>query len=462
MFNKMFRPSALFQSNMVWLAACAALIVIAFLKATPFPESDSAVFEFVGRQMLHGAQLYRDIWDNKLPSIYLTNELWQMVMGEQYRLHVAAEIAIQALSAILFALLLRNMNVRHWPMATFAFVAIVILLPSEYNSTERYALPLSLLALLCLQKEKPILCGIAVVAATSYWIPASLMVLPILARWRANPGQLTRFVCAAFATAALAIATAVALIGVGPLPVLAQNWLLYVTEPGRLGGEKTISNSLRLGLYTSGVGVLLPLYAIRVRKPQTPAQSLTLWWSIAALTGASTSGRFYGHYFLLAIPALIAAIAVFPPRPVRWLNATAIVLSAYFAVRSAQLMILVQRSNIRQDQRIAHTTRTIERAIGPGALIEGDGEPGLLLAAHARMRTPYDLASGTNRRFVSRITSGNTYPNVDAWLLTTADQVVPAKAAHVCRGQLDGWRLFVRNDLAPRFTPRTCVATADR
>src|ERR1700688_1779463 len=110
----MLRPSASLRRNTLGLAACAALLGVAFLKATPFPTSDSAYFEFVGRQMLHGAQLYRDVWDNQLPSIYLTNELWQMLMGEQYRLHIAAEIAIQALSATLFAVLLRSMNVRPW------------------------------------------------------------------------------------------------------------------------------------------------------------------------------------------------------------------------------------------------------------------------------------------------------------------------------------------------------------
>jgi hypothetical protein len=204
------------------------------------------------------------------------------------------------------------------------------------------------------------------------------------------------------------------------------------------------------------------LYAVRVRRPQTPAQRLALWWSIAALAGAMTSTRFYGHYFLLAIPALIAAIAVFPPRPVRWLNVTAVALSAYFAVRSAQFMIVVQRQNMKLDQHIAHTAKTIELAIGPGAVIQGDLEPGVLLAAHARTRTPYELARSTNRRFVAHVTSGRSYPKADAWLLTTADQDVPSDAADVCPGALDGWRLLVRNDLAPRFTPLTCIAVADR
>lgn len=446
---------------MLGLAACAALLAVAFLKATPFPTSDSAYFEFVGRQMLHGAQLYRDVWDNKLPSIYLTNEFWQMLMGEQYRLHIAAEIAIQALSAFLFALLLRSMNVRSWVTATFAFVLFVIVLPSEYNYTEQYALPLSLLALLCLQKEKPILCGIAVVAAASYWMPAVLMVLPVLAQWRTNLRQLTRFFSAAGATVALGISAAFAFIGVDSLRALAQSWLLYVSDLGQLRGGN-VSQSLRFGLYASGAGVLLPLYAVRVRKPQTPAQRLTLWWSIAALAGAMTSGRFFAHYFLLAIPALIAAIAVFPPRPVRWLTVTAVALSAYFAVRSVQYMILLQRSTVGLNQRVAHTARTIERAIGPGAVIQGDAEPGILLAAHARTRTPYELASTTNRRFVSRVTSGRSYPNPDAWLLMTADQSAPSEAAHVCPGEFDQWRLFVRSDLARRFTPRICVAPADR
>jgi hypothetical protein len=441
-------------------------LVVAFVKATPFPTSDSAYFEFVGRQMLHGAQLYRDIWDNKLPSIYLTNALWQMIMGEQYRLHIAAEITIQALSAVLFALVLRNMGIRSWPAATFVFIAIYVVLPAGYNQTEQYALPLSLLALLCLQKEKPIACGIALVAAASYWIPAALLVLPVVAWWRADAAALKRFFSAASAAAAVAVAAAFALIGAGPLRALAQSWLLYVTEPGpahhygKLGAAKTISINLRLGLYISGIGVLLPLFAARVRKPQTREQRLALWWSIATLAGAMTSARFFSHYFFLAIPALIAAIAVFPPRPVRWLNACAVAFAAYFAVRSAQFMVHEAKVNDLEYTRIAHATGAIERAIGRGAVIEGDAEPGLLLAAHARTRTPYDLAISTNRRFVASATSGNAYPKIDAWLLTSADVVVPPRTTAVCRSQLEGWRLLVRRELARRFTAATCARGA--
>src|ERR1700694_4829998 len=120
----MFRTSAFLRSSALWLAASTVLLGVAFLKAKPYPTSDSAYFEFVGREMAHGARLYRDVWDNKLPSIYLTNALWQMILGEQYRLHIAAEIAIQALSAIMFALLLRTMNVRYWAAATLAFVVL--------------------------------------------------------------------------------------------------------------------------------------------------------------------------------------------------------------------------------------------------------------------------------------------------------------------------------------------------
>jgi hypothetical protein len=188
---------------------------------------------------------------------------------------------------------------------------------------------------------------------------------------------------------------------------------------------------------------------------------LTLWWSIAALAGAMTSGRFYSHYFFLAIPALIAAIAVFPPRPVRWLNAGAVALSAYFAVRSAQFMVHEARTNDLVYERIARATKAIDTVIGSGAVIQGDAEPGVLLAAHARTRTPYDLAANTNRRFVSLVTKGHSYPKADAWLLNSLDVVVPPKSTDVCHGELGDWRLYVRKDLAPRFTPDACSAGPD-
>jgi hypothetical protein len=291
------------------------------------------------------------------------------------------------------------------------------------------------------------------------------MVVPVIAWWRTNRRALIHFFAAAATTVVVGLAITLTTVGVAPLQELAQSWFLYVTEPGplhqgKLSAARSVTISLREGLYISGIGILLPLYLVRVRHPQTREQSLMLWWSIAALAGTLTSTRFYSHYFFLAIPAVLAAILAFPPRPVRWVNAVAAVLAAYFAVRSAQFMVHNASFDRREVARIVHTTNAIEGALGPGAVIEADEEPGLLLAAHARTRTPYDIAIGTNQRFVTRATSGNSYPKTDVWLVTHADTVLRAHGAHVC--QLDGWRLFVRNDLARRFTPGACVASAQR
>jgi hypothetical protein len=453
------------RADLLWVAASVPMIVYAVLKAIPYPTGDSGYFEFIGRQMHDGARLYRDVWDNKLPSIYLTNELWQTLLGERYRLHVAVEIAIQASSAALFAVVMRRIGVHFWAPATFAFVAVVIALPHTYNSTEQYALPFSLLVVLALLYGRPILCGVAVVACASYWLPGSLMVVPAVMWWRSDRSRLGRFVAAAGVTTIAAFAFAYAMLGAASLRVLAASWFLYVTEPGAMGHGtlaflKALSLSLRKGLYISGVGIFLPLYLARVRPPQTREQGLALSWSLAALAATMTSTRFFAHYFFLAIPALIAAVAVFPPRPVRWLNATALLACTYFAIRSLQLMTNEASYERAQAERILQAGTMIQQAIGRGAVVEAAEEPGLMLAAHARPRTPYAMAVLWNPRFVQRASAGIPATRPQVWLATEATSMVPPNSDRLCEIRIDRWRLFLRPDVAPRFPQRTCPTQA--
>ena len=453
------------RADLLWLAASVPLLVYAALKAIPYPTGDSGYFEFIGRQLHDGARLYRDVWDNKLPSIYLTDELWQTLLGERYRLHVAVEIAIQVLSAGLFAVVLRRIGARFWAAATFAFVALVIALPHTYNATEQYALPLSLLTVLALLYERPILCGPAVVACASYWIPGSLMIVPAVVWWRSDRHRLTRFIAATGATTIVAVALAFAMLGAASLRTLVTSWVLYVGEPTASGAGKgaflkAAFLALRKGVYTSGVGIFLPLYLVRVRPPRTREQALVLSWSLATLAATMTSTRFFAHYFFLAIPALIAAVAVFPPRPVRWLNAAALLACAYFAIRSSGVMIKEASYERAQAARTIQAGTAIQQAIGKGAVVEAVDEPGVMLAAHARPSTPYAMAILWNQRFVERETAQIHARKPQVWLAAEHDSMVPPNSDRLCEVRIDRWRLFLRPDVAPRFRHRTCPTQA--
>ena len=61
------------------LVLCTALRVVSLVR--PCLSDDEATYSVVGREMLSGHALYRDIVDHKPPVIYLVNELCQAVGG---------------------------------------------------------------------------------------------------------------------------------------------------------------------------------------------------------------------------------------------------------------------------------------------------------------------------------------------------------------------------------------------
>jgi len=93
-------PSAAGRSlKLLWVAAL--VLAGAFLLREPYPSEDSAFFEYVGRALSEGRHLYSDLWDNKLPSVFLVNQLWWKLFGAHYRAHLLAEAIVCVLTVLL-------------------------------------------------------------------------------------------------------------------------------------------------------------------------------------------------------------------------------------------------------------------------------------------------------------------------------------------------------------------------
>src|ERR1700732_1363717 len=124
-----------------WLYVAASALAVAgsILKAPFFPSDDPALFEYYGWAMLHGQRLYADLLDVKPPSIYVVNELWQWLFGENYALHTYAEAAVAAATIALFALLLRRWKIRACALGTFLFAVFFTLPLREFDFAEQYA-----------------------------------------------------------------------------------------------------------------------------------------------------------------------------------------------------------------------------------------------------------------------------------------------------------------------------------
>jgi hypothetical protein len=98
--------------------------------------------------------------------------------GANYMAHVLAELAIDVLSLVLFAQLLRREGVTDWAPTTLVF-AVALAAIGFSNYTEHYALPFVLAAITAVRTERYVMAGAAVAVATSFWLPAALVLLAI-------------------------------------------------------------------------------------------------------------------------------------------------------------------------------------------------------------------------------------------------------------------------------------------
>src|SRR6202030_3214823 len=91
------------RRDYVYLAAAVAILTISAVVSYHFPTYTQAFYAYVGRTIVEGKLPYRDVWDNKLPSIHYVNALWHLAFGGNYFLHHLAQLAILLITVTLFA-----------------------------------------------------------------------------------------------------------------------------------------------------------------------------------------------------------------------------------------------------------------------------------------------------------------------------------------------------------------------
>ncbi len=85
-------------------AICAPILALAqFIAHARVDEYDAWLFAYYGRQLLHGAVLYVDVWDNKPPGIFWLNALGQwLTPGSLVGVWVICGIAVALATAVFF------------------------------------------------------------------------------------------------------------------------------------------------------------------------------------------------------------------------------------------------------------------------------------------------------------------------------------------------------------------------
>ena len=265
--------------------------------------------------MAHGSRLYLDLWDNKLPSIYIANAALQLLFGGRYVLHALAEGAVATAAVALFAFVLRRNGVRGWAPAALVFALVLTVPPQSLDSVEGFALALILLAYALWFTNRTVAAGIALGLATTFWLPSILMLIPLLDRDREGRRR-AALLAAAAGTLALYAAAMVVAFGAPAVAELARSWGRYAVQSaggraapagGRLGPLEPIAYAL----VTSGAGVLLAALAAVARKPRSAAERFALVWTACAFVAALALGNFFAHYFIPLLAPCIFAIAVF-------------------------------------------------------------------------------------------------------------------------------------------------------
>ncbi len=412
------------------------------------------MFEYVGRALLHGQALYRDVSDNKLPGVYYLNALWQLLFGEAYKAHAFVEALIAGLSTGLLALVIRNFGLRLWLPASAALM-VLLCVAFPLNTTEAYALPLLLGAILAARRSSPIFAAVLVSVACLLWVPSIVMVIPICAivlrpAWWQVVGS-------AFAVLIMFSFGLFRAVGSATLITLVQSWLSYVAMPLPSHAHHPVLSAVLAagtrfyqGTVSAAILPLCILLAATMRRPFSEAQRFGLIWTLSMVLAACIGMRFIGHYYIPALAAVLFTLAAFgfshvlqPPR---------LVVVVLAAILFAQTSVMVTAAWAVTHDRSLHVAR-IGAATAPivrGRLTLGvdSYQPGLYLALSPKLRNPYEIAAAANPEFAKRLPQQTSLPDVHIY---TAPADFKSDAG-VCTLTAAPWRIYVVGRLASLFS----------
>jgi hypothetical protein len=378
-----------------WIALTALVLIAAFLKAPQFPTNDPALFEYYGQHLLRGQHLYVDLWDNKLPSIYLVNELWQRLFGTHYAWHLVVEMLINTGSVVLFSALLRRYELASRPWATFCFAAILVLPPAAYDYTEFYALPLILGALLLV--DSPLAAGACIALAATFWLP-SVLVGVVICWQRGGLSRIGLFAAGVLAVAVPYGAAFIYIMGAHVVEALAATWPAYIRHGS---ASLTVSRlawlrALYAPIIISGAGAALAAFLAFIRRPDNDAQRLAIGWICATVIGGAIPGNASFHHFVPSLAALVFGIAAFAGVPFERRTLLPRMLAGLAAVVLLSTTVRSMVSQVRDITGLSRSAQTIgacvERAFGSNATIYvAEFAPELYLAADAAPGNPFAM-----------------------------------------------------------------------
>jgi hypothetical protein len=449
------RQNAPSFTKSLMLMAGFVLLVLGFMKIPIFPIDDSATFEYYGNAIIHGKRLYVDLFDNKLPSVYYLNALYQALMPKMYALHLAIELLINGFSAYLLFCIARIYRLPYAEITALIFLAIVTFVPRHLNTSEQYAMAFTLAAIYSFYRKRIFLSGVLVALAATFWIPSALLGFWLF--FKGTRAEKT-LLSISYLLVGAALVAAIEIITGGHLSGLAVGWNAYLQSDAQNNRLRPLLHRLYASLGDAMITPILLCNLALVQRSRPPYFFDILAWSLCALAGAILSLRLYPHYFLPAIaPLLLLASSCFsqmtPGRLPPWRIAI-LLLAVFMLLRS-----------IRADWKIAKEVRSydierreiggeIKTALGPNATLETIGRyaPEIFLEAEALPTSPTGIVKSAiaSAKQEGRYSFPDSEASVVLLYQKSAFQSIPPSYVQA-PSRSPRWTLYVKGSLTPRF-----------
>jgi hypothetical protein len=299
------------------LVLCTALRVISLVR--PCLSDDEATYCVVGREMLSGHALYRDVVDHKPPLIYVVNEVCQAIGGP-----VGGMVLLHALLILVVwgtGLVLARIAARVDPRSAIYAALLWIVFTTTLIDTDSLAANCELFMMLPLVASveaflagRMVLTGALVGAAILFKYQAGIQLplygLAVIVASRKQPAKIVVQGLAIALGCALPIAAAVAWLYARGAWDAAWFWFKF-----NFAYIDTGSSTAKLAQMAARIGLVIaaaaPLYYLAVRslRDPRPHRLVLIGWLAASALAILVGGRFFGHYFhqITAPLAVLAA-----------------------------------------------------------------------------------------------------------------------------------------------------------
>lgn len=352
-------------SEIVCILLSVLTTIVSIVKLPAIPVNDPAFYEWGGWAMTHGERLYTDFTDQKLPSIFLVNALWQWLFPTNYQIHAWLEGTINLIAFSIFALLMRKNSIAGWAPATLLFALVYSLPFPQFNYPEHYAVLFIILAFCLVFCKRNLLGGASLAIAATFWPPAALMLVPPLTLRIPSDKKI------AFMGGFVGLCVASLIV---PMLFFGPAWFVkpISNAMGGLSGLDFVQ--LHITFFEAALGpailALLLLLWLVAHEVETEAQAFGLWWSLVALMGTAIPPKFSEHYFLPSVPALVMAIGSFGcSRPVwraRPLVAFLLAITVFVTMRNT---ITVTSAALSYGRSVQELGNWMVSTLGPGHIL---------------------------------------------------------------------------------------------